>query len=973
MKSLWMRVLCCLLVLAAAPALLGAFAFWLPPQYEATFLGALKYKCDALENAPGKRLVIIGGSGAAFGVRCDLLEQALPGYTAVNLGMYAGLGTTVMLELAQPLLRSGDVVIFAPEQSEQTLSDYFNAEAMWQAVDGRPELLLRLPYARLGDMLGAFPGFAAAKLRFFRDGTTPAPEGVYSRAAFNAAGDIAHADRPQNIMAGGVDPNMPIVFDELPPAEFFQVVNDFAQHCRAQGITFFYRFCPMNQRAVADDGLDAYVAALQAQLDCPLLGEPREAMLDAAWFYDTNFHLNASGAVVHTAALARDVAAALGLALQAVPPLPEMPPLTAGQTAAEKTSTAGLFHYEALDGAVRLTGLTAEGRTQTRITIPAAIDGLPVTSFAPTLFAGNRQVREIILPDSITRIENGSFDGCTALERIELHQPSPEKCSVGEQLLQGTQSRIYVPQACVGAYMTNYFWSVHAARIVAADIPVTAGATSPSPTPQRAEAARRVIVYHANGGQRKSGGGDTLAQPVSDVHLRANTAQGTRFFVREGYVLTGWNSLPDGSGVPVGLGSRTDCSEGMTLHAQWARENPAEDFSWSVQRREVHITGYHGSGADCVVPAQIDGLPVTRICSGAFRGAALDTLVLPPSVVVVERLAFESCSVREITLFDGLYSVYDESFAGCDQLTTLRVQAMLSPAYSSSYFAAFADKYDWLLSIAQEKKIVLASGSSGRYGYDSLLLREAFPAFNVANMGVYAYTNALPQLELIRQLMQPGDILLSAPEFDTVNNQFCTTNELDAHFWAMMEANYDAAALLDLRQFDNVFDSLCSFLTSRTSMGSQDYAVSPAWFDDDGHPVDEPTYNQYGDYTLLRPNSPQDELLQWGLADYTTAAFPLDVLQGMNEVYRRFLDDGVTVYFTYTPRNIRAITPESTPEARAALHAHLAQQLCVPVISPIEESLYPGTLFYLIDSHLSTEGVRIRTERIIDDLRAQME
>ena len=81
----------------------------------------------------------------------------------------------------------------------------------------------------------------------------------------------------------------------------------------------------------------------------------------------------------------------------------------------------------------------------------------------------------------------------------------------------------------------------------------------------------------------------------------------------------------------------------------------------------------------------------------------------------------------------------------------------------------------------------------------------------------------------------------------------------------------------------------------------------------------------------------------------------------------------MTVYFTYTPRNIRAITPESTPDARQRLHDHLTENLCVPVISPIEESLYPGTCFYLIDSHLSTEAAVIRTERIIKDLRAQID
>ena len=50
-------------------------------------------------------------------------------------------------------------------------------------------------------------------------------------------------------------------------------------------------------------------------------------------------------------------------------------------------------------------------------------------------------------------------------------------------------------------------------------------------------------------------------------------------------------------------------------------------------------------------------------------------------------------------------------------------------------------------------------------------------------MGVFAYTNALPQLELIRAQMRPGDLLLLSPEFDAAKRQFCTTNAFDDAFF----------------------------------------------------------------------------------------------------------------------------------------------------------------------------------------------
>ena len=71
-----------------------------------------------------------------------------------------------------------------------------------------------------------------------------------------------------------------------------------------------------------------------------------------------------------------------------------------------------------------------------------------------------------------------------------------------------------------------------------------------------------------------------------------------------------------------------------------------------------------------------------------------------------------------------------------------------------------------------KKKIVLFSGSSTRFGYDSEMIDQAFPDYEVVNMGVFAYSPALPQLELIRSCMKEGDVLLDSPEFDAANRQF---------------------------------------------------------------------------------------------------------------------------------------------------------------------------------------------------------
>ena len=966
----------CLIALLSVPLTLILFVFALPPQYTETFLGGFSDKLAALQSAPGRRIILAGGSGTVFAVRSDLLEQELPGYRVVNLGMYAGLGSTVPLDAAADELRPGDVVVFLPEQSEQTLTAYFGSEFMWQAADGHWSLLRAVRREHWPAMLGQFPYFAAQKAAYFFQRQPPKGEGVYIRSALNAWGDLESPLREANRMPGGHDANVDVTFSaDLPSAEFLSYVNDYADMCAAKGATFYFGFCPMNAAAIPDsvdsEALAAYEQRLADQLDCPVIGSVKDSILDAVWFYDTNFHLNSAGAIVFTARLTQQLQRALGLPEQFSFPLPEKPAAYAAGDETGNDTDADCFCYRETAEGLIITGLTEEGASRSQLTLPTHADGKPVAGFDTAVFAGNTTIETITLQANLRSIGNGSFEGCSRLERIILSDVSPSECTVGAELLRGTHAVIEVDAALLAVYQTNYFWAVHADRIHA-----TEGMPSSQPAvlPDAPEPAAGFLRYHGNGGcLRTDADSAYMDVPLSNTHLRTNTLQGIHEFVRPGYQLLGWNTESDGSGTFVGLGSRIAASPGMTLYAQWAAESPADDFTWTVSEDTVVITGYRGTQEVCVVPSAIDGRPVRRIAQDAFRLAALDTVLLPPSVEVIEPNAFFGSTLSTLYLSDTLQTISDSSFTDCTHLTTLHLNAATAPVYSISYYATFADKYDWLLSLRGQRKLVLFSGSSTRYGYDSDMLHRAYPSYSVANMGVYAYTNALPQLDLILPCMESGDVLLHAPEFDTLNHQLCESNALDFHFWAMMEANYDCVSMLNLQSYTQVFDSLQKYLTIRRNLPARTYADSPNGYDDDGNNHRAPTYNQVGDLILPREGSKIDVMLQHIRAEYTPAALPPERIARINQEYQRYLDRGIRVLFTYTPRNRSSLTGNSTPENRAALDRLLRDSLCVPVISRIEDSLMSGVYFYLIDSHLSSEGVRLHTLQIIEDLAPWLE
>ncbi len=955
-------------LLLLLPALLLASAFSGPPQYARTYPAALSDKAALLERLPGKRIVIIGGSGAAFGTDCELLETLLPSWKAVNFGLYAGLGTVCMLELALPSLHDGDVVVFSPELSGQTLSDWFGAEPMWQAAEGRPDLLARLDASRWEALLSAFPRYAAQRAGFLLGRGAPDGDGVYARASFSDRGDILPGCREENRMPGGFDRNTPLRFDPAWPDEaFVSRVNAFTRACEQRGIRVFFRFCPMNEQAFAPgeaERAEAFEASLRGRLGCPVIGSARRAMMEAGWFFDTNFHLNGAGARLNTIYLAEDLKQAMGDPSPVIAERPVMPDAGVLQAAPGNSEDADLFVYEAQDGGWAVTGLTGSGLQSERLTVPALWQGKPVHTLAGGALAGAQRLTAITLQAGLRTILDGAFREAPNLRTVTLLQENPSACTVGPGLTEGTAAVILVPAAAYSRYCTNYFWAPHADRLR----PDGGEASAPAAAPLPARKATS-LTYLGQGGTLRSGAGDSLTREIAYTHRRVNTLQGTVWFERPGYTLLSWNTSPAGDGVRIGLGSRLDPALGGTLYAQWAPWTPAEDLLWQTDGVSAFVTGCAEALPDCVIPERYEGLPVRGIRAGAFSGQSFDRLVLPPSLRVIEPDAFVDCAMAEIVLFDTLETVSDASFRGCDY-RTLRVNAATAPVYSGSYFDTFQDKYDLLLSLKGQRKLVLSAGSSGRYGYDSAMLKEAFPAYSPVNMGVYAYTGELPQLRLILPLMEAGDILLYSPEFDAVDEQFCVTDRLDAGFWAMMESCYDTASELDMRTLAGVFDSFSAYQRVRRGMQKRDYGLSPAGFDDDGQAYPFSTYNGYGDFVLPRPNGTADGRLRHNIADYTVHAIPEETVACLNRALAPFAEKGITALFTYTPRNRASLTEESTPEARQALHRHLVSHLCVPVISGIETSLMPGRYFWLIDSHLSTEGARLHTAQVIEDLSA---
>lgn len=399
--------------------------FGLPVQFGDTFMGELKSKYERLKETSGKRIVLVGGSGVAFDCDSALMDDFFPSYEIVNFGMYAGLGTKAVMDLSENYIHEGDIVILSPEQSEQTFSDYFNGEYMWQAADGAFGMLRDLKSENFEAMLGNFPRFALEKLNYVMKGQKPQTDSIYQKKSFNTYGDIELDTCRENILPNAYDVNQKVRFTEdVVQPEFMDYMNDWAKRLEKKGAVVWYRYCPVNKLSVEDmDDLAAYDVFLRQKLDFPVIGNPENSLMEAEWFFDTNFHLNQPGKEVNTVQLIRDMKAMLGDDRAVTVELPEKPHRTWGDVSAE-----------------------------TRIW----------TAKDSETYQGEET---IVIPENVTQIEDYAFSNCAGLKQIVLEQKDPSKCIVGQHLLDGTGAEILVPQMSVDSYKRNYFWSVYAGRI----------------------------------------------------------------------------------------------------------------------------------------------------------------------------------------------------------------------------------------------------------------------------------------------------------------------------------------------------------------------------------------------------------------------------------------------------------------------------------------------------------------------------
>ncbi len=493
----WLKLLlftvCTLLVITLPISVALVWNAVTPSQYGDTYLGELSDKYERLKNTEGKKIVVIGGSATAFGLNSQLIDEEFEDYDVVNFGLYATIGTKMMLELSKVNIGEGDIIIFSPEMSEQAFSLYFDAETALQCLDSNWEMFKWLDDDDKNAMYGKFYSYLIDKSSYATGSKTMNLTGVYQHINFNDYGDIEYLERDENgELVYDDDGNTvslrtsnkmaslyqsdTISFDtSYLTDEFIEYINDYAEYVYEQGASIYYTYSPMNSLALEDNyssNLTRFQKALSEKLDFNIISNPNTYIMDPLYFYDSNYHLNDAGAIYRTKYLIddmyRDVFHSDKTCDIEIPDPPEVEVEDTGEH--EDSENADMFEYRETVLGLVITSVKEEYSTQTEITLPSYYQNTQIISVDEDAFSNCDSLTSIIVPETTNELRDGCFGNTASLVSIKLISSDPNNTSVSFDggMLDNTRDdlKIYVPKDSISSYQQDYFWSAYSSRLV---------------------------------------------------------------------------------------------------------------------------------------------------------------------------------------------------------------------------------------------------------------------------------------------------------------------------------------------------------------------------------------------------------------------------------------------------------------------------------------------------------------------------
>ena len=273
------------------------------------------------------------------------------------------------------------------------------------------------------------------------------------------------------------------------------------------------------------------------------------------------------------------------------------------------------------------------------------------------------------------------------------------------------------------------------------------------------------------------------------------------------------------------------------------------------------------------------------------------------------------------------------------------------PQYEQGYNASLIDKVARLKSIGQPK-IVLLGHSNLTFGVDSMMLEDAM-GMPVVNMGLHGGCGNAFHEEMAKYNIVPGDIyVICHGSYDDDNLIHDTMTA-----WSSLENHFELWKILRRDDVDTMWRSFPVYLKkslARYSSGTGNM--------DPGGVYARSAFNEYGDIGVYREGS--EYSFESAVNEPTVGEVTVNRI---NELNKYITDRGATLLIASYPIGNGCLTADA--QEFIDFQDRLEEKLDCPVISNYVDYMFDYKYFFNTNMHLNTEGAKLRTQQLIDDLK----
>ncbi|HWD20725.1 MAG TPA: leucine-rich repeat domain-containing protein [Verrucomicrobiae bacterium] len=310
--------------------------------------------------------------------------------------------------------------------------------------------------------------------------------------------------------------------------------------------------------------------------------------------------------------------------------------------------------------------------TVRNLVIPATVNSYPVVAIASNAFAANVGLNSVSVPDTVTNIGDYAFNYCSGLTNAFLGYGVATIGNFAFYMCVNLPG-VTLPDTVTNLGASAFADCIRLSSLVLPDSILTMG---------KAAFEDCQITTVATPSGLVSIGAQTFYACSSLTNITVSTAV-TNLGAQAFGACAALKSVFFRGNAPA-ADSATFVSDAQATAyyipgaAGWSNSFaslPAQPlYTYLTNNQTITLTGYTAPWGDAVLPARINGLPVTSIGDHAFASSGPSSVFIPETITNLGPYAFDNCANLSCVILPNSISVIPAgAFNFCDRLTNLTI------------------------------------------------------------------------------------------------------------------------------------------------------------------------------------------------------------------------------------------------------------------------------------------------------------